>query len=108
MTTGTTTTGDGSVQSTNSPQQEQLLHRLASLEAALTAQDPEMKNHLREIHKLMIGHEELVHFLSDEQIAVIMNSQQVVTSTTLAVVAAPKKSKAAASTRSAGLGMEDL
>jgi hypothetical protein len=74
------------------------------LETALLAGDPAMKTHLREIHKATIVHEELVHLLSEEDIAIMMTAQQQLTNTVLAV----EMKKKAASKKTASLGMADL
>lgn len=42
--------------------------KMASLEAALLAKDPEMPNHLRESHRLLITYPESVHLLDDSEI----------------------------------------
>lgn len=77
------------------PQHAALLERLTFLENALLSQDPQMPKHLAEIHKLLIGHEELSHLLSDEEIAKIMQAQQLQTNTTLAVAVGAKAKKEA-------------
>lgn len=86
------------------PLLDSLKQRLGNLEAALLAGDPEMKNHLREIHKSCIAHEELVHLLSDEDIATMMGAQQILTNTVLAQAVAKKT----ATKKTAGLTMGDL
>lgn len=83
-------------------------NRLLELEAALLAKDPLMKNHLAEIHKSMIQHEEIVHLLSEDDIAKIMAAQQVHVGVTLVAAASGKSGKAASAKKSAGLGMGDL
>lgn len=77
------------------PQHAQLLERLGFLESALLSHDPAMPKHLAEIHKLLIGHEELSHLLSEEEIAKIMQAQQIQTNTTLAVAVSASAKKAA-------------
>jgi hypothetical protein len=90
------------------PQHDQIMQRLAYLQEAMVAQDPQIKGHLKEIHRLMITHEELVHLLSDDDIAKIMGAQQVVTNTTLVAALSGTKGKATASKKAAGLSMGDL
>lgn len=58
------------------PKLAELLPKLAALEAALLAADPQMPVHLKEIHRYLIQYEELAHLLSEEQIAVILEGQQ--------------------------------
>ena len=92
----------------STPQLDQVNQRVAYLQEALLAQDPRMRDHLKEIHKLLITHEELVHLLKDEDIAKIMEAQQVVTNTTLAAATTGTKGKAAASKKAAQLSLGDL
>ena len=42
--------------------------KMASLEKALLEKDPEMPNHLRESHRLLITYPESVHLLDDSEI----------------------------------------
>lgn len=58
------------------PKLRELLPKLAQLEQALLSADPKFPTHLREIHKYLIGFEELAHLLSEDQIAVILDAQQ--------------------------------
>lgn len=90
------------------PANHKLLAKIDLLEQALLVQDPQMKTHLAEIHKLLISFEELVHLLPHDKIAKIMEAQQLHTNTTLvASVTAPSK-KASVAKKAAGLGMGDL
>jgi hypothetical protein len=90
------------------PQLDSIMQRLSYLQEALLAQDPRIRDHLKEIHKLMITHEELVHLLSDEDIAKIMSAQQVVTNTTLVATTTGTKGKATATKKATGLSLGDL
>lgn len=90
------------------PQMESLLQRLGYLEDALQQQDPLMRNHLKEIHATLIQHEELVHLLSTEQIATIMQGQQIITNTTLVAAVTAPKAKAANAKKAATLQIGDL
>jgi hypothetical protein len=90
------------------PQHSQLMQRLSGLEAALVATDPEIKSHMKEIHKLLITYEELVHLLSDEEIGKIMGAQQALTNTMLVGSITASSKKAAVGKKAAGLGMGDL
>lgn len=80
--------------------------RILQLEAAFVAKDPMIKNHLGEIHKAMIQHEEIVHLLKEDQIEKIFLAQQRLTSTTLTAEVKPKSKSTAA--KAAKLGMDDL
>jgi hypothetical protein len=84
------------------------MQRLGYLEECLIAQDPKMKDHLREIHKLMISHEELVHLLPDSEIAKIMTGQQIITNTTLVAATTGTGKKATSTKKATGLSLGDL
>jgi hypothetical protein len=90
------------------PQQDQLMQRLSGLQEAMLAADPDIKTHMREIHKLLIGFEELVHLLSDEEIGVIMKAQQGLTHTALVGTVTAGKTKASNSKKAAGISLGDL
>jgi hypothetical protein len=91
-----------------SPQRDKIMQQLSYLQEALEANDPMIKRHLGEIHKLMIQHEELVHLLSDDEIAKIMGAQQIVTNTTLVAATTGKTGKATATKKAAQLSLGDL
>ena len=65
---------------------------LASLEQALTAKDPMMPQHLRNIHSLLISYPETVHLLDDAEIAAIIDAAEVHTKTEIVKAVAAKKS----------------
>jgi len=65
---------------------------LASLEQALTAKDPMMPQHLRNIHSLLISYPETVHLLDDAEIACIIDAAEVHTKTEIVKAVAAKKS----------------
>jgi hypothetical protein len=90
------------------PQQDQIQQRLSYLEQALLEQDPRMKDHLKEIHRLLITHEELVHLLSEEEIGKIMQGQQIITDTTLVAAVSAPKARAAAVKKAGQLSLGDL
>lgn len=90
------------------PQQVTILQKLSLVEEALLTQDPRMRDHLKEIHKLLIGYEELTHLLTDEQIAVIMGAQQIQTNTSLIAATTGKKAATGVAKKAAKLGMGDL
>ena len=93
---------------TDSPQHVLLLQKLAALEEALLASDPSMPQHLGEIHRLLISHEELVHLLKDEEIGKIMSAQQKHTDTVLLGSIKESSGKAAANKKAAKISIEDL
>lgn len=90
------------------PQAVMLLQRLGYLEEALLTKDPAMKGHIGEIHKLLIGYEELVHLLSNEEIAVLMTAQQIQTNTSLIANTTTTKAKASSAAKTAKLSLGDL
>lgn len=90
----------------NNPVHYAVRQRMIDLEAALLNKDPMMKHHLAEIHKAMIQHEEIVHLLSDEEIAEVMRAQQMQTNTTLVREVKPTSTRA--TNKAAKLGMSDL
>ena len=55
---------------------EKLRMHLASLEGKLTAGDPEIKEHLRNTHSLLITYPETVHLLDDDEIRGLIILQQ--------------------------------
>jgi len=50
--------------------------KMGSLEAALLAKDPEMPNHLRESHRLLITYPESVHLLDDNEIHCLIEAAE--------------------------------
>lgn len=90
------------------PQQDAIKQRLSYLEDALLSRDPRMKDHLKEIHRLLIVHEELVHLLSEEEIGKIIQGQQIVTQTTLIAAVSAPKARAANSKKASQLSLGDL
>lgn len=89
------------------PAMDRLSQNLFNLQSALAAQDPLIAGHLSEIHKLLIGQEELVHLLSEEQVAVIIQGQMKQANIDLAAVTKPK-SKTALTKRVTGLSLDDI
>lgn len=53
-----------------------LQSELGALEASLLAFDPQMKNHLRESHRLLISYPETVHLLEDNEISGLLAAAQ--------------------------------
>lgn len=49
-----------------------ILGRLDEIHSRLKEADPNLPTHLSAIHKTLLGYEELVHILSDEQIGIYM------------------------------------
>lgn len=78
---------------------EKLKASLAATEAGLLNQDPELKNHLRESHRLLISYPETVHLLDDEEIAKLIDAQEKLTQVQIVSdVAKSKKGKKAIGT----------
>lgn len=55
---------------------DKLNFEMASLEEKLLKLDPEMKNHLRETHRLLISYPESVHLLDDSGVALLIQAAQ--------------------------------
>ena len=53
-----------------------LQQHLGNIEDALLAKDPEMPNHLRESHRLLISYPETVHLLDDEEVHKLIEAQE--------------------------------
>jgi hypothetical protein len=95
-------------QTPQTPQEVSIKQKLADLEAALLSQDPLMKQHLKEIHAMLIKYEELVHLLSEDEIGKIVQGQQIITQTTLVAAVTGKGAKTAAGKKAATLSLGDL
>lgn len=65
--------------------------KLGQLEQSLLKQDPEMKNHLRESHALLITYPETAHLLDDQEIANLVKAAEVWTNTYVVSEAAKGK-----------------
>ncbi len=92
----------------NNPIHFDLMTRMSQLEEALLARDPMMKMHLGAIHKQLIGYDELVHLLTDEEIGAIVRAQQAHVGVVLAAEIKTPSGKAKLAARTAKLGMSDL
>jgi hypothetical protein len=68
--------------------------RIDTLSKMLDARDPLIVGHLREIHKICLQHEELVHLLTDEQIRIWMRAQKAHTNVLLVKEITEKKPRA--------------
>lgn len=73
---------------------QKLQTELSGLESALLAKDPEMKNHLRESHRLLITYPETVHLLEDSEIALLLDSAQKIMLTNIVSETAKKSTRA--------------
>lgn len=58
------------------PVVQQVKERLAAIKDKLLEQDPLLPVHLSAIHQTLIQYEELVHLLSDAEIAVLVSGQK--------------------------------
>lgn len=83
----------------------QLTMKMASLQSALLTVDPEMPNHLKESHRLLISYPETVHLLDDEEIAALIKAAEKQTNTMIVSDAVKKKSNSKALSR---LSADDL
>lgn len=95
-------TEDGSSVTAQHPQHLLAQTRIKELEQLLLTKDPMMKGHLAEIHKLMSSYEELVHLLTEDEIAVFIAGMQAHSQTVLIADAVKKGSSKAGSKSSAG------
>jgi hypothetical protein len=55
---------------------QDLTMRLGNLKQALLDKDPEMPNHLRESHRLLITYPETTHLLDDDEVADLISAAQ--------------------------------
>lgn len=55
---------------------QSLAIHMGNLEAALLAKDPQMPNHLRESHRLLITYPETVHLLDDSEIHALISASE--------------------------------
>jgi hypothetical protein len=70
---------------------QSLAIHLGKLEAALLAKDPEMPNHLRESHRLLITYPETVHLLDDTEVAALISAAEEYTKVRIVAEAAKGK-----------------
>ncbi len=83
-----------------------VLERLSQIEAKLKEQDPALPQHMTEIHKTLLAHEELVHVLTDSQIHTLMAGMQKYKS--IQLVEAAVKKPAASGTRGKKVSVDDF
>lgn len=55
---------------------DKLKIHMGNLEKALLDKDPEMPNHLRESHRLLVSYPETVHLLDDTEVRALIDAQQ--------------------------------
>lgn len=70
---------------------ESLAIHMGKLQAALLAADPEMPNHLRESHRLLITYPETVHLLDDTEIHALITAAENYTKVRIVAEAAKGK-----------------
>jgi len=70
---------------------QSLAIHMGKLEAALLAKDPEMPNHLRESHRLLITYPETVHLLDDTEIHHLITAAEEYTKNRIVAEAAKGK-----------------
>lgn len=78
---------------------QQLRMKLGEYTQALLAKDPDMPNHLRESHRLLVSYPETVHLLDDEEIGKLIEGQQKLMNTQIVSDAAKKKVSGKATAR---------
>ena len=82
----------------------QIKEKLASLEAALLEQTPDMPQLLRDIHRTLKADPDVVTILSEKEVSVLVRVLKKQTNTEIATTAAKKKPKKALK----NLTVEDL
>lgn len=82
----------------------QLQLKMGELQKALLEKDPQMPNHLRESHRLLITYPETVHLLDDEEIAQLIEAAKRHTNTE--IIKETSKSKSGGSKKK--FGVDDL
>ena len=70
----------------------QVMDRLEKIQDTMLRNDPELRTHLKEIHKLCKEYEELAHILTPEQIGVLMKGMQKYTAISIVTEDAKKPS----------------
>lgn len=68
-----------------------VMDRLDKIQDTMLRNDPELRTHLKEIHKLCKEYEELAHILTPEQIGVLMKGMQKYTAISIVTESAAKK-----------------
>lgn len=104
--TGETPVTEIGLEPTN-PIHFQVLDSLGKLEQMLLTRDPLMKTHLANVHKHLIGYEELTHLLKPEQVRTIVQAQMQLTQTVVATVA-QSKAKTSEAAKLRKLTMDDI
>lgn len=90
-------------------EQEQILQRMGELKQMLVANDPRMGLELTRIHKNLQESPELLHVLTDEQIATIVQTQSRVSQIAIVSTAAKKSpSKTSTGKRLKDVTLEDI
>lgn len=67
---------DSQAQALPADMMQSLQAKMESLKKALLDLDPEMPNHLRESHRLLITYPESVHLLDDDEIQALLQAAQ--------------------------------
>lgn len=79
--------------------------KMASLESALLTKDPDMPNHLKESHRLLITYPETVHLLEDPEIAALIKAAEQQTNTMIVKDAAKGKASSKALSKLSALDL---
>lgn len=70
---------------------DRLLMNLASLEQSLLAKDPQMPNHLRNSHAILVSYPETVHLLEPHEVARLIDAAEIHTKTEIVKAVAAGK-----------------
>ena len=73
---------------------DRLLMNLASLEQSLLAKDPQMPNHLRNSHAILVSYPETVHLLEPHEVARLIDAAEIHTKTEIVKAVAAGKGAA--------------
>lgn len=74
---------------------EQLKMKLAELEQALLATDPQMPLFLKQVHSTLLQYPELVHILQPEERAIVISGLKVMANTDVIAPIAQKSARSA-------------
>lgn len=79
---------------------------MSKLESSLLAADPDMPNHLRESHKLLVTYGDVASLLSDAQIHTLIQAAEIWTDTKITTT--KEKSTKAATNRISKMSADDI
>ena len=85
---------------------ERVKDSMQKLQASLLARDPDMPNHLRESHKLLISYGDVASLLSDAEIHTLIQAAEIYTDTKITTT--KEKATKAATNRISKMNADDL